>query len=121
EARKAYFQYQKAPTVDEQAAAASQIEGALSRLLVLREAYPELKSNEAFMKLQDAIEGTENRVSVERGRYNESVQTLNQYTRQFPGRFFAGLAGVHEAQYFKPEPDAATPPKVDFSEKAPAK
>src|ERR1700681_1681466 len=74
DARKAYFQYQKATTVDQQAAAAGQIEGALSRLLVLREAYPELKSNESFMKLQDALEGTENRVAVERGRYNDAVQ-----------------------------------------------
>ncbi len=119
EARKAYFQYQKASTVGEQAAAAGQIEGALSRLLVLRETYPELKSNESFMKLQDALEGTENRLSVERGRYNESVQTLNQFTRQFPGSFYSSLAGVHEAKYFEIDKGATERPKVDFSDKAP--
>jgi LemA protein len=118
DARKAYFQYQKAATPDQQAAAASQIEGALSRLLVLREAYPELKSNESFMKLQDALEGTENRVSVERKRYNEEVQTLNQFVRSFPGRLYASLAGVGEAHYFESVPAAETPPKVDFSEPA---
>ena len=121
EARKAYFQYQKATTPADQAAAASTIEGALSRLLVLREAYPELKSNESFMKLQDALEGTENRVSVERKRYNEQVQTLNQFVRSFPGRFYANLAGVSEAKYFEVStPAAEEPPKVDFSEPAKA-
>jgi LemA protein len=119
DARKAYFQYQKATTVDQQAAAAGQIEGALSRLLVLREAYPELKSNESFMKLQDALEGTENRVAVERGRYNDAVQQLNQSVRQFPGSLYASLAGVQEAQYFQIESAAKTPPKVDFSDVGP--
>jgi LemA protein len=116
DARKAYFQYQKAPTAGQQAAAASQIEGALSRLLVLRETYPELKSNESFMKLQDALEGTENRVAVERGRYNDSVQQLNQSVRQFPGSFYASLAGVREAPYFQVDTAAKAPPKVDFSD-----
>jgi LemA protein len=115
EARKAYFQAQSVP---EQAAAASQLERALSRLLVLREAYPELKSNEAFMKLQDTLEGTENRLSVERGRYNDAVRELNQYVRRFPGRFYASLAGVSEAEYFESVPEAEAPPKVDFSEPA---
>ena len=113
EARKAYFQ---ASTVDEKAAAAGKVEGALSRLLLLAEAYPELKSNEAFLKLQDALEGTENRLSVERGRYNESVQTLNQFVRQFPGRLYASFAGVHERKYFEIEAPAKERPKVDFSD-----
>lgn len=111
EARKAYFQ---AKTVPEQAAAANQVEGALSRLLLLQEAYPQLKSNESFLKLQDSLEGTENRLSVERGRYNDTVQELNQYARQFPGRIYVSLAGVHEAEYFKPDAAAQTPPKVKF-------
>jgi LemA protein len=115
EARKAYF---LADSVPAQAAAASQLERALSRLLVLREAYPELKSNEAFMKLQDTLEGTENRVAVERGRYNDTVRELNQYVRRFPGRLYASLAGVGEAEYFEIAPEAETPPKVDFSEPA---
>ena len=113
EARKAYFQ---ANGVAEKAEAAGGVERALSRLLMLQEAYPELKSNEAFLKLQDTVEGTENRLSVERGRYNETVQTLNQYTRQFPGRLWASLAGVHEATYFKPDEEAKERPKVDFSD-----
>jgi LemA protein len=116
EARKAYFQ---ADSVGQQAAAASQLERALSRLLVLRETYPELKSNEAFMKLQDTLEGTENRVSVERGRYNDTVRELNQFVRRFPGRLYASLAGVSEAEYFESVPEAEEPPKVDFSEPAP--
>jgi LemA protein len=115
EARKAYFQ---ADSVPQQAAAASQLERALSRLLVLRETYPELKSNEAFMKLQDTLEGTENRLSVERGRYNDTVLKLNQYVRRFPGRLYASLAGVSEAEYFEIVPEAEAPPKVDFSEPA---
>jgi LemA protein len=121
EARKAYFQ---AGTVNEKAAAASGVERALSRLLMLQEAYPELKSNESFLKLQDTVEGTENRLAVERGRYNEAVQQLNQFVRRFPGRIYASLAGVHEAEYFEVEPEATERPKVDFSEpkeKEPAK
>ncbi len=111
--RKAYFQ---ASTVDEKAAAAGRLEGALSRLLLLTEAYPELKSNEAFLKLQDSLEGTENRLSVERERYNTSVQDVNQFVRQFPGRLYASFAGVHERQYFKVEAPASERPQVDFSD-----
>ncbi|HEX4000173.1 MAG TPA: LemA family protein [Pirellulales bacterium] len=111
-ARKAYFQ---ADTVADKARAATQVESALSRLLLLQEAYPQLKSNEAFLKLQDQIEGTENRLSVERERYNESVRALNTYVRQFPGTFFARLAGVREAEYFQIDKAARTAPKVDFS------
>jgi LemA protein len=112
EARKAYFQ---AGTTAEKAEAASGLERALSRLLVLRETYPELKSNESFLKLQDSLEGTENRLSVERMRYNEAVQTLNTFTRQFPGSLFASFAGVGPAEYFEMDEAAKTAPKVDFS------
>ncbi|HVW35705.1 MAG TPA: LemA family protein [Pirellulales bacterium] len=116
EARKAYFQTQEHGTIAEKAQAAGDVERTLSRLLMLQETYPELKSNESFLKLQDALEGTENRLSVERKRYNEAVQTLNTYVRRFPGTFFAGLAGVHSAEYFKIEAEAKEAPKVDFSE-----
>lgn len=112
EARKAYFQADKP---SEKAEAAESFQSALSRLLVLRETYPELKSNEAFLKLQDSVEGTENRLSVERQRYNEAVTALNTYIRQLPGRFFASLAGVEKAEYFEPGEGARTVPKVDFS------
>jgi LemA protein len=64
------------------------------------------------------LEGTENRLSVERGRYNDAVRELNQYVRRFPGRLYASLAGVSEAEYFEIEPAAEKVPKVDFSEPA---
>lgn len=113
EARKAYFSAQ-GPA--EKARAATGLEGALSRLLVLRETYPELKSNQSFLQLQDELAGTENRLAVERKRYNESVQDLNRYVRKFPGSVFASIAGVEKAEYFKPEGQALEgAPKVDFS------
>ena len=107
EARKAYFQAQD---VAGKARAAGELEGALSRLLLLQERYPELKSNENFMKLQDSLEGTENRIAVERKRYNDLVRELNTYIKTFPGMFFAPWAGVKEAQYFDvPEAETAVP------------
>jgi len=115
EARKAYFQARDTGTVGEQAAAASGVERALSRLLVLQEQYPQLKSNESFLKLQDELAGTENRVAVERKRYNESVQELNTFVRRFPTSLYASLAGVKEADYFEVPPEAKQAPKVDFS------
>ena len=72
----------------------------MSRLLLLREAYPQLKANESFLKLQDSLEGTENRIAVERKRYNEAVRVLNTYTRTVFGRFFASIAGVSTAEYY---------------------
>ena len=111
EARKAYF---SAQTVDQKAQAAGGLEGALSRLLFLQEKYPELKSNENFMKLQDSLEGTENRIAVERMRYNESVKQLNTYTRRFFGRMFAAWAGVEKAEYFEVPEAAKAAPQVKF-------
>ncbi len=110
--REAYFQ---AKTVREKASAAGTFESALSRLMVLRETYPELKSNEAFLKLQDQVEGTENRLTVARKRYNDMVGEVNRYIRRFPGSMYAGMAGVEKAEYFKIEEPARTAPKVDFS------
>ncbi len=111
EARTKYFQ---AKDVKGKIQASNQLEGVLSRLLLLREAYPQLKANESFLKLQDSLEGTENRISVERKRYNESVQLLNTYRRTVFGRFFAVLAGVSAAEYYEiPEGQAETP-KVTF-------
>ncbi|MEE9293877.1 MAG: LemA family protein [Phycisphaerae bacterium] len=111
-ARKSYFQ---AKTVRDKARAAGSFESALSRLLVLREAYPELKSNQAFLKLQDQLEGTENRLSIERKRYNDAVKTLNAYSRKLLGRVYCSLAGVEQAEYFKVAEEAKITPKVDFS------
>lgn len=113
-ARKAYFQADKTD-VAAKAAAANEFNSALSRLLVLQEQYPELKSNEAFLKMQDTVEGTENRLSVERNRYNEAVRELNLFTQTFPNNFFAQLAGVRQAEYLKAPQEAATAPKIDFS------
>jgi len=110
-ARTKYFQ---AGTVNEKVQASTQLEGFLSRLLVLREAYPQLKANQNFLKLQDSLEGTENRIAVERKRYNDAVQILNTYVRTFFGRFFAAFAGVSSAEYYElPEGEAAVP-KVKF-------
>ena len=113
EARKAYFQ---AGSVPEKARAAGTLESALSRLLVLRETYPELKSNEAFLKLQDSIEGTENRLAVARKRYNDAVRTLNSYIRKLLGRVYASLAQVEKAEYFEVSEEAKTAPTVKFDE-----
>lgn len=111
EARKSYFQ---ANTVNEKARAAGGFESALSRLLVLREAYPALKSNQSFLKLQDQLEGTENRLAVERKRYNDAVRVLNTFIRKLLGRLYAGLAGVEQAEYFEVGEEAKTAPKVEF-------
>jgi LemA protein len=111
DARTKYFQ---APDVKGKIEATGDFERALSRLLVLQETYPQLKANETFLKMMDSLEGTENRLSVERKRYNDAVRTLNTYIRTVFGRFFAGLAGVSKADYYQiPEAEKAAP-KVKF-------
>ena len=111
DARTKYFQ---APDVKGKIEASGDFERALSRLLVLQETYPQLKANESFLKMMDSLEGTENRLSVERKRYNDAVRTLNTYIRTVFGRFFAGLAGVSKAEYYQvPEAEKAAP-KVKF-------
>ncbi|HEY1783889.1 MAG TPA: LemA family protein [Pirellulales bacterium] len=112
QARKAYFQAQ---TIDQKQEAGRQMDGALSRLLLLQESYPALKSNENFLKLQDSLEGTENRLTVARERYNETVQELNAYARQLPGRFWAALAGVEKHTYYAIDAADRERPNVDFS------
>jgi LemA protein len=110
-ARTKYFQQK---SVGGKIAAANKLNGVLSRLLFLQERYPDLKANQSFLKLQDTLEGTENRIAVERKRYNEAVQALNTFIRTFYGRFFASMAGVEKAEYFEiPEGEAAVP-KVQF-------
>jgi LemA protein len=111
QARTQYFQ---AKDVKDKVKASNQLEGVLSRLLLLQERYPVLKANESFLKLQDSLEGTENRIAVERKRYNDSVQILNTYIRTFFGKFYAMIAGVSSAAYYEvPEAEKAAP-KVKF-------
>ena len=95
-------------------AAQGQLSGALSRLLVVVERYPELKSNQNFLQLQSQLEGTENRIAVERRRFNEAVREYNTRLNLFPGTIVARLAGFRPKAFFEAAPDAATPPKVKF-------
>ncbi|MDR3625808.1 MAG: LemA family protein [Ignavibacteriaceae bacterium] len=96
-------------------AAQGQLSGALSRLLVTVENYPDLKANENFLQLQAQLEGTENRISVERRRFNETVQSYNTTIKRFPNVVFANLFGFRDKQYFKATAGAETAPKVDFN------
>lgn len=107
--------YVGAKTVADKAQAANAVESALSRLLVVRESYPELKSNESFLKLQDSLEGTENRLAVERQRYNDRVKEMNTFARSLLGSLYTSLAKVEKAEYFEIGEAAKTAPKVDFS------
>ena len=111
--REKYFQ---AGNVAGKMEASNQLGGFLSRLLVLQERYPELKSNQNFMALQDQLEGTENRISVARTRYNEAVRVLNTYTREVFGSYFCRKAGVEAREPFEATERAQTEvPTVDFS------
>jgi LemA protein len=96
-------------------AANGQLTGALGRLLAISENYPQLKSNENFLRLQDELAGTENRISVERKRYNDTLQDYNTYIQKFPASLFAGFAGfkVNDA-YFQAEEGSRAVPKVNF-------
>jgi LemA protein len=99
----------------ERIAANSQLEGALSRLLVVVENYPQLKSNENFQRLQDELAGTENRIAVTRRRYNEAVQKYNTNIELFPKNIAASLFGfTREEAYFNADPAAKQAPKVTF-------
>ncbi len=100
--------------------AQGQLSSALSRLLVVSERYPELKATENFKELQAQLEGTENRIAVERGRYNETVQEYNTTIRSFPSVLFAPYFGFSAKPYFNATPGAETPPKVQFDFGKPA-
>jgi LemA protein len=104
-----------AQTPQDKIAANGQLDGALSRLLVIVENYPQLKSNENFLRLQDELAGTENRIAVERKRYNDSIQAYNTYIGQFPNSIFAGWAGFKRNDaYFSASPTSREAPKVQF-------
>ncbi|HEX2521180.1 MAG TPA: LemA family protein [Terriglobia bacterium] len=100
----------------ERIAANTQLEGALSRLLVVVENYPNLKADQQFLRLQDELAGTENRIAVERRRYNGAVQTYNTTIQTFPNSLVASISGFQrEDAYIKAEGAAREVPKVDFS------
>ena len=110
-----------AKTPADKIAANGQLDSALGRLLVVVENYPQLKSNENFMRLQDELAGTENRIAVERRRYNEAVQDYNTYISLFPNSVIAGFAGfTRNDAYFKTEEGARQAPKVNFDYNKPA-
>lgn len=105
----------QASTVDAKAQAAGELQSALSRLLVIVERYPELKADAQFQRLMDELAGTENRLAVERMRYNEIVRVYNAKVKQFPTVFIARMFGFGPRAYFEVAPGAEQVPKVDFS------
>lgn len=108
-------QWGKAATIDEKVKAAGAMDTALARLLLVAENYPDLKADQAFLKLMDELSGTENRIAVERMRYNESVRDYNVAVRMFPGNIIAGMFGYKTAtEYFKAEEQAKAVPEVKF-------
>jgi LemA protein len=110
-----------AGTPSDKIAANGQLDGAIGRLLLVVENYPQLKSNENFLKLQDELAGTENRIAVERKRYNDALKDYNTYVRQFPNSIYAGWSGFkpNEAYFEASEASRATP-KVNFAPATPA-
>jgi len=113
---KARSQLLSAGTPSEKIAANQQLDGALGRLLAIVENYPQLKSNENFLRLQDELAGTENRIAVERKRYNDALQDYNTYIQKFPANIFARWAGFKPNEaYFTATEGSRQVPKVDFT------
>src|SRR5436190_12394259 len=121
---KARSQLLNAGTPEQKISANAQLDGALGRLLLIVENYPQLKSNENFLRLQDELAGTENRIAVERKRYNDTLRDYNTYVQQFPASLFAaGMGFKPNGAYFEASEGSRTAPKVNFGtpEPAPAK
>jgi len=114
----------KAPTdaaqLEQFQAAQGQLSNALSRLLVVVERYPEIKANQSFLGLQAQLEGTENRISVERGNFNTAVQSYNTAVRSFPTNLIAGMFGFAPRPFFAAQPGAERAPAVNFNFGTPA-
>jgi len=106
--------YSGATTISDKVAAANQVESALGRLLVIMENYPQLRSVEAVTNLMTQLEGTENRISVERKRFNDNVAVLNAATQRFPSSIIAKIFGFSAREYFQSVEAAATAPKVEL-------
>ncbi|MCB2188342.1 MAG: LemA family protein [Deltaproteobacteria bacterium] len=111
---KARQQVMQAPSLDQKLAANQELTSALGRLMVVVERYPDLKASENFRALQDQLEGTENRISVARTRYNDAVRVYNTEIRSLPTVFLARLLGYQARQPFTAAPEAQTAPKVNF-------
>jgi len=103
-----------AKNIPDKIAANNQLTGALSRLLVTVERYPDIKSNQNFIRLQDELAGTENRIAVERRRYNETVRAYNVRIRTFPANIMAGMFGFTKAEFFEVPESAQAVPEVKF-------
>ncbi len=101
--------------MDQFAAAQQGLSSALSRLLVVVERYPELKANQNFLELQSQLEGTENRISVERQRYNTTAQQYNTAIRRFPASMVANMSGFKAKAYFRGAPGSSQAPDVQFN------
>lgn len=106
--------YAGAATIEDRVKAANEVESALGRLLVILENYPELRSAESVQTLMVQLEGTENRISVERKRFNESVQEFNVMVRRIPGKWIANILGFQEKSYFEAVAGAEQAPEVQF-------
>jgi LemA protein len=106
--------FDKNAPINEKIEASKGLEGALSRLLMIVENYPNLKADQNFIRLQDELAGTENRIAVERMRFNETVKDFNVYIRKIPGSFFAGFKGLKVEPYYEPEKKDLVVPVVEF-------
>ncbi len=107
-------QWASAGTANEKVGVANEMQGALGRLMLVAENYPQLKSNQNFLALQDELSGAENRISVQRRYYNESVRGYNTAIRKFPGVIIANLFGFEKRDAFEAAPEAAIVPTVEF-------
>ena len=108
-------QWQSAPTTEQRVQTANQIESALSRLLLVAENYPQLKATQNFLALQDELANTENKVAVERGRYNDAVRNFNARIKTFPSNMVVGQLGYSDKSYFNAAEGAENAPKVEFN------